>query len=373
MPKGKNFHLFKRGEIWWARKRRNGKDYEKSLDTKDKAIGQQRGERWVEQLIAEEWGEKPPRTFDEAVERYAEERFDTLAPKTAQRYATSIEHLHKHFQGVPLKKITASTLMEFERKRRQEVKAPTVRRDLSCLSSVFVMAQLWEWADTNPVRPFLEARGKMDLVEGEARTRYLTRDEEDALLRCAGDAFRMLFAFDIDTGLRRSELMNLGWRHVKLDIPNEDMIPARGHIIVEKKRTRTKGGSRIVPLVDRSFDYLKFAERRGLNVFCTADGSAYSKESPTVWEALKKAARKAALGDLTLHDLRRTCGCRLLQDYGASMEVVSRWLGHSSIKVTENVYAFLRDEDLHRAIEKGRENVIQIVQKRARLRTAGDK
>ena len=116
------------------------------------------------------------------------------------------------------------------------------------------MAQLWEWAETNPVRPFLEARGKMDLTEGEARTRYLTRDEEDALLRYAGDAFRMLFAFDIDTGLRRGELMALAWRHVKLDIPNEDMIPARGHIIVEKKRTRTKGGSRIVPLVDRAYD-----------------------------------------------------------------------------------------------------------------------
>jgi len=164
----------------------------------------------VKQLIAQEWGEKPPRTFDEATERYAKERFSSLADKTAKRYAASIEHLHGHFHGMPLAKITASTLMDFERKRRQEVKAPTVRRDLSCLSSIFVMAQLWEWAETNPVRPFLEARGKMDLVEGEARTRYLTHDEEEQLLRYAGDAFRMLFAFDIDTGLRRGELMGLG-------------------------------------------------------------------------------------------------------------------------------------------------------------------
>ena len=57
--------------------------------------------------------------------------------------------------------------------------------------------------------------------------------------------------------------MALGWNHVKLDIPNEDLIPARGHIIVEKKRTRTKGGSRIVPLVDRAYDYLRHAEKRG--------------------------------------------------------------------------------------------------------------
>jgi integrase/recombinase XerD len=89
-----------------------------------------------------------------------------------------------------------------------------------------------------------------------------------------------------------------------------------------------------------------------------------------VWVALKAAARKAGIEDLTLHDLRRTCGCRLLQDYGASMEVVSRWLGHSSIVVTERCYAFLRVEDLHRAIEKGRENVIQIDAKRALWKTS---
>ena len=47
---------------------------------------------------------------------------------------------------------------------------------------------------------------------------------------------------------------------MKLDIPNEDLIPARGHIIVEKPRTRTKGGSRIVPLVDRAYDYLRHAD-----------------------------------------------------------------------------------------------------------------
>ena len=372
MSKRDDFRLFQRGGTWYARKRRKGQEFETSLDTQDKAIGRERAKRWVETLIAQEWGEKPPRTFDEAMTRYAEERFGSLADKTAKRYAASIEHLHGHFQGMPLAKITASTLMDFERKRRQEVKAPTVRRDLSCLSSIFVMAQLWEWADTNPVRPFMEARGKMGLVEGEARTRYLTRDEEEALLRYAGDAFRMLFAFDIDTGLRKGELKAIGWRHVKLDPPNDDFIPARGHIVVEKKRTKTKGGNRIVPLVDRSYDYLKFAERKGLNVFCTADGQSYSEESPTIWEALKKAARKAGIEDLTFHDLRRTCGCRLLQDYGASMEVVSRWLGHSSIAVTERCYAFLRIEDLHRAVEKGRENVIQIAAKGAQLKASGE-
>jgi integrase len=88
---------------------------------------------------------------------------------------------------------------------------------------------------------------------------------------------------------------------------------------------------------------------------------------------VQKAARKAGIEDLTPHDFRRTCGCRLLQDYKVSMEVVSRWLGHSSVRVTERHYAFLEVEQLHQAVEEGRENVVRIAEMRAKLKAAGHK
>ena len=71
---------------------------------------------------------------------------------------------------------------------------------------------------------------------------------------------------------------------------------------------------------------------------------------------LKVAARRAGINDLIWHDLRRTCGCRLLQDYGASMKEVCDWLGHSSVLVTEQRYAFLRVDDLHRRVGGGAQN-----------------
>ncbi len=368
------FTLYQRppSKIWWARKRRKGKDFRVSLDTEDKGLGRERAEKWIKELIASEWGEKPAKTFSDAMLRYAEERFSSLGDG-GKRYATSIEHLSAHFGDVEMDKIKSSSLSDFVNKRLREVSPSTIRRDLSTLSAIFVQAQLWEWASSNPVRPFVEARGKIDLVEGEPRTRYLNSDEEDAILRYAGDTFRMLFAFNIDTGLRLSELKNLRWANVKLALPNSDLIPSRGQILVEKKRTKTKGASRKVPLLDRSYDFLKQAEKKSLTVFATVDGYGYSRNSPTIWEALQKAARKAGIEDLTTHDLRRTCGCRLLQDYKVSMEVVSKWLGHSSVRVTERHYAFLEVEQLHQAVEEGRENVIRIAEMRAKIKAAGHK
>jgi len=72
----------------------------------------------------------------------------------------------------------------------------------------------------------------------------------------------------------------------------------------------------------------------------------------TMDRGLKAAAKRAGIVDLRWHDLRRTCGCRLLQDHGLSIEKVSKWLGHSSTAITERAYAFLNVEQLHKAIER---------------------
>lgn len=61
-------------------------------------------------------------------------------------------------------------------------------------------------------------------------------------------------------------------------------------------------------------------------------------------KGLKAAARRAKVEDLEWHDLRRTAGCRWLQRDGKSMEKVSMLLGHSSVLVTEQRYAFLEAE-----------------------------
>jgi integrase/recombinase XerD len=52
---------------------------------------------------------------------------------------------------------------------------------------------------------------------------------------------------------------------------------------------------------------------------------------------------------LTCHVGRRTCGMLLLER-GLSMEVVSRWLGHSSVKMTENLYANVQQTRIGREL-----------------------
>jgi integrase/recombinase XerD len=151
--------------------------------------------------------------------------------------------------------------------------------------------------------------------------------------------------FAIDTGLRKVEQFGISWADVDL---------ARRELTVPKNLAKS-GRARRVPIMPRSFDILtEYAEgaRRTDPVWPNRDGDFYGSQSKAVLYSLQAAARTAGIDDLTWHDLKRTCGCRLLQVYEMTLTEVASWLGHRSTSVTENHYAFLGDDALHKALSR---------------------
>ena len=59
-----------------------------------------------------------------------------------------------------------------------------------------------------------------------------------------------------------------------------------------------------------------------------------------VRKTFKAACDAVGVAECHVHDLRRTLGSWMLMN-GTPIEVVSKTLGHSSIRVTEQVYAHL--------------------------------
>lgn len=60
---------------------------------------------------------------------------------------------------------------------------------------------------------------------------------------------------------------------------------------------------------------------------------------------LGAAAKRAGIEHLSPHSLRRASG-QWLTDLSVPLEVVSRFMGHASTRITERVYARIKDEDL---------------------------
>ncbi len=340
-------YLYKRGKTWWAQSQTGGFRRRRSLGTPTKSVARKRAETWEKELVGLQFSENPTRLYEEAMASFITNHLPTLRPNSQTRYRVSVRQLNKHFLGYRLDQISSTMLSDYELTRRAEgTSAPTIRRDLACLSSMFTHAVVdLEWVDVNPVPAFLtrqKRRGR--LRESPPRTRYLSHEEEDKLLAAASDDMRQQIMFMIDTGLRTEETYSLTWDTVNL---------TRREVTVRAENA--KGGvERTVPLLPRSTQLLPQVKRRRRAtgepdyVFCKEDGSRYLSRH----KGFANIVRRAGLKDLKPHDLRRTCGCRLLQDLGFRKEDVQKWLGHESFVTTENVYAFLELENLHERTQK---------------------
>ena len=341
MPK----NLYKRSGIWWAEKVYKGKRFRFSLETSNLREAQARLAKKFEELTATHWGEKPRRKFDELAERFIDEHLPTLKPRAAERYFTSLAKLADVFEGRHLDEISSGILYEFEQSRyRSGTSKPTIRRDLSCLSSMLGFAMTLEWTDRNPVPAYKKARAKKGLKESEPKTRNLDHDEETSILSDADENFAETIAFAIDTGLRKEEQFSLMRHHIDLK---------RREVIVDATIAKNSKERR-VPLLPRALEIIRrrLLASKSPYIFPAQDGARYSERSNYILKRLKATAKRAGVKTLVWHDLRRTCGCRLLQDYSMSMEEVCKWLGHSSVVVTEKRYAFLHVDGLHNKIKR---------------------
>lgn len=333
---------YKRGEIYWGRVQRKGVEYRASLETTDFRTAQVRFKKWLTDLEGASWGERKRVTFAEAVRQFIMQHFPQLKPMSAARYALSLKWLSDSFDGKFLDEINRQSLSEFETVRRSGgVSSSTIRRDLACLSSLLTFCEDREWIKEgkNIVPAFLRRRSRRGLKEGKPLQRYLSRAEEALALataaevKCSKGPLVEAIMLAIDSGLREQEMFSLTWPQIDL----------MNNVIVTTRDTKN-GKSRSVPIQERSARFL--AQWKTANaasrvpsfyVFAKKNGKRYQN----LYRGFKLLASKANIPNVCWHDLRRTAGCRWLQDHKKSIHEVSALLGHGSIAVTEKSYAFL--------------------------------
>lgn len=345
--------IYLRGTTYWARVQHKGKEVRRSLETTSRSVAAERLNKFVSTITQGKWSDSKGYSYTAARDKFVKEHCRRIRPRSAKRYITSLVALDAHFQNFTLDEITSSALSEYEAARRDKGRSNgTIRRDLSCLSSIFTCAEEWEWVTTNPVAAYMRKAQKRGLKEAEPRTRYLSHEEEAALLEqiertIAGTKnTRHLWAYQqlrramilaIETGLRAEELFALTWRDVDIDTNR----------LTVRRELAKSGKQRTVPLLERARSIIDELPRRGPFVICKKDGTRYKD----MYDRLVRMANRAGIPDLEWHDLRKTCGCRLLQDRQMPLEHVSMWLGHSTVEQTRRAYAFLDVRHLEQRLQ----------------------
>jgi integrase len=205
---------------------------------------------------------------------------------------------------------------------------------------------------------------KLPSVE-EVERRALTIRECNVLIEAATNLrLATMYKTLIVTGLRESELIGLQWSMVNWQRKEINLTSQLKRLREEKRWERLPVKNRKrrrIPLDDDLIAELRVHHTRqsreklkagpdwqdnGL-VFPTSKGTPFSPRN--LIDDLQPDAQKAGIGKVTVHELRHTAGSLMLQA-GKTMTTVSKILGHSSVGVTEKIYAHAYDEDKREAV-----------------------
>jgi integrase len=247
----------------------------------------------------------------------------------------------------------------------------TVRRIRSVLAQAITQAQRWEMVGRNAAslsRPPRAPRREGRSLSPEQVAKLVGAMTED---RLAG-----LFLTMLGTGLRRGEALGLKWSDVDLDRavltvrnqlrrepgnidPEDGKRSGAALVLVEPKTASSK---RIVPLSNWVVETLKAHQARqaeerlalgaawrdGGFVFTTTIGTPVDPRNAS--RAFSELAEKAGLGAWHIHELRHSAASTSLAQ-GVPVEVVSAFLGHSSIRMTVDTYGHIGDAQLRTAAD----------------------
>ena len=305
-------------------------------------------------------------TCSEIMERWFSEHCPGLAPTTLAKYSDSMDKLDKFFiADLPIKKMNT---------QRFNLLIDQLTADVSILTAVSNTEPLrlaLSWALSEgliPVNPL----ANVQLPKIPKRPQVILSDADvDELIAAASSPSRRCREYRIPLllalygGLRREECAGLRWESVDFDrnritISEVVVMTPDGKEHIKDPKTNLSARTVSMPnfvMAELQKEYATFLARTDAHtlrhnpahrVCVTSTGNAYSCKSYShplkrlikEINAVREKEQCPRMPSASFHDLRHTHAAMLIRR-NVQPKVISERLGHSSIKITMDLYGYL--------------------------------
>lgn len=336
-------NLYRRGGIWWLRATVAGIERRESLRVRDVKIARKLRDAKLDEFAQAAHHGQAKIGWKEAVTAWAEHIAGQIAPTTARRYAVSLLQCEPYLAKLDIRAVDGRALSEMVSARLKLGASPaTIRRDLTAISRVLEFAEEREWREGNPTlnkrRLLRERRNPVTLPTAESINAVIAAASPRfaALIRCAGL-----------TGLRQNEIVTAKWSWLNL--------AAQTLGVIGKGNKR-----RVLKLSPEAAAHL-LAQPRTLGsdlIFCREGGLPFEQAASDFTHFRRKAAALAKkegrpFRRFRFHDLRHLYAVETLRSGRMGIYELSKHLGHTSVKTTEQYYLqFLTPEEAEKSMKK---------------------
>lgn len=202
----------------------------------------------------------------------------------------------------------------------------------STLNMIFDFALKNDLITSNRVR-FIELGKKENIIE----RKIFTKEEIEALWNNTDKKYVCFILILIYTGMRVGELINL--KISDIDVENK---------ILQITKSKTENGVRSIPINSKIFHLVTKNISVYQDYFLEKDGKPLTYQMFS--SRFMKALKEIKILKHTIHDTRHTFAT-LLNNSNANSTSITKLIGHSDFRTTENTYTHKDTNELRKAIE----------------------
>ena len=281
---------------------------------------------------------------DEYLNRYAKNRKRTWKDDS---YRIN-KYILPHWGGRKIQSIKRSELSSFHADLGKK-HLHTANRVLELLAKMFVLAMQWGYLNEGATNP---ARG-IEHFKEKKRDRWVTHEELPRLAEAIDNEpniyARSALWLYLLTGARKTEILRAKWENVNWS--------RRELCLPETKADRIH----YIPLSKEALVLLEQIPRLDGNPYIIP-GKAQGQHLVNIFKPWCRVRNAAGVGDIRLHDLRRTVGSWLAQS-GNSLHLIGKVLNHSSQSTTA-IYARFGQDQVRQALDDHGKKLMGIAGKR---------
>jgi integrase len=296
---------------------------------------------WLSDVVMPTVRWKTYRSYEQMVRNHLVK--DVPSEEWTKRKLDAVEGLG----ATKLAKLSLQDMQRFMKAKLDAGNSPALVRYLR----VVLRAALAHAASDNLVYRNVAALAKPPRVEKREMKSFDANQARRFLDAAIGHRLEALFTAGLSLGLRSGEALGLMWSELDLERAEVRISHALQRVRGELVRVEVKSekGKRTIPLPPTCTTALKqHRERQEVErqwaaeawketgfVFTTTIGTPLDDRNVLrAFDALLSAAK---LPKIRIHDLRHTC-VSLLAAQGVPVKTISEIIGHSDIRLTQNVY-----------------------------------
>ena len=278
------------------------------------------------------------------------------AQNTLEAYGRDVSQFLEYCGNVSLKNISADDIADFVQylSKKEQLSSKTVARKISAVREFFKFLYTDKIIKENPAADVQTPKQQKPLPK------FLTQEEIKQLIQAAMEGKtpaerRMCVMLELmyACGLRVSDIITLEWRNIDFEKRELKKILYKGDVshtvflndnaikILERWRAKGVSDRFVFGLLPDDFDLRDQEERKRQRL----------NKNRAILTSLKTLGDKIGLPfNLTMHVARHTFAVWAL-NRGVDVHKISRLMGHSSVMVTEKVYAKFMPKTLEQEVQ----------------------